>query len=104
MLNYTNHLLTTWRDGEVRDIHADMMHLAQRGGNKQPISNQQNVYAVFLLTFDFCLAVLATYISVSYCIFKPLFFNFDSSKYKTPTTMSDAENPGSGTDSLCTGW
>ncbi len=35
------------------------LRLVQRGGNKQPISNQRNVYAVFLLTFDFRLAVLA---------------------------------------------
>ena len=27
--------------------------LVQRGGNKQPIQNQRNAYAVFILTSDF---------------------------------------------------
>jgi hypothetical protein len=34
------------------------MQLVQRGGNKQPISNQRNAYTVFILTFDFRVALL----------------------------------------------
>jgi hypothetical protein len=47
----------------MKDEVPRAINLVQRGGNKQPIANQRNAYAVFILTFecvtfDFRLAVL----------------------------------------------
>jgi hypothetical protein len=45
--------------GKIKVIVKNHKSLVQRGVNKPPIPNQQNLYAVFILTFDFRLAVLA---------------------------------------------
>lgn len=42
-------------------MYCQLNLLVQRGRNKQPISNQRDVYAVFLLTFDFRLSVLGIF-------------------------------------------
>ncbi|MHC5933202.1 hypothetical protein [Nostoc sp.] len=47
ILNLVNDKLTQG----FSDIESEW--LVQRGGNKQPIPNQQNAYAVFILTFGF---------------------------------------------------